>query len=76
MEPIRALKNIAELMTGQRAGAPVPMARVFKTDVKPGAANSPVNVGDLRDCDLWIDRGNADKLNYWDESVKAWRPTT
>jgi len=76
IEPLRALKMIAELVTGQRAGSPVTIARVFRTDVRPGAQNSTVQIFDLRDNDLWIDTGNSNKLKFWDAATEVWIPTT
>lgn len=76
IEPLRALKNLLEMVTGQRTGAPVTMARIFKTDIRPGAANSTILVGDLKDADLWIDTANNNKLRFWNNATQVWIPTT
>lgn len=73
---LRALKDIVELITGQRGGAPAPITRTFATPTQPGAANSPILIRQLQAGDLWIDTGNAAKLNYWDATTKLWIPTT
>lgn len=75
-EPLRALKMLAEMITGQRTGSPVTIARVFRTDVRPGAQNSTVQIHDLRDNDLWIDTANSYKIRFWDAATEVWIPTT
>jgi hypothetical protein len=75
-EPLRALKMVAEMVTGQRKGSPVIMARLFKTATPPGAANSSIKQTFLEDGDLWIDVTHSAKLNYWNAALKIWVPTT
>lgn len=76
LEPLKAIKQIVEMIIGQRGGAPVPMARTFITVIKPGASNSPYTVRELQAGDLWINTGNNAKLNYWDAGTQVWIPTT
>jgi hypothetical protein len=75
-EPLRSMKNILELITGQRPGAPYTVPRVFNTSIQPGSLNSPLKVNQLLDGDLWIDRGNNNKLKFWDKATQVWIPTT
>lgn len=75
-EPIRMMKNVLEMLTGQRPGAPVSLARVWRTEVTPGGNNSPIEIRDLQDNDLWIDTGNNNKLSFWHGRLKTWMPTS
>jgi hypothetical protein len=75
-ELLRSAKQILEMVTGQRAGAPVAIMRLYKSDVQPGAANSPVSIRDLQDGDVWMNPASSYKLNFWDTSKMAWIPTT
>lgn len=73
---LQVMKNLLEMLTGQRGGAPVSYVRVFRSEVAPGNNNSTISARDLKDNDLWIDKLNSDKLNYWDVNTQVWIPTT
>jgi hypothetical protein len=75
-ELLRSVKQILEMVTGQRGGAPTPIVRLYHTDVMPGAANSPVNLSDLQDGDVWINTASSNKLNFWDIKTRSWLQTS
>jgi hypothetical protein len=75
-EPIKALKEAVELLTGQRGGALAPLSRMFIINIPPGNPNSGISKTLLRKGDLWIDTSNNSKLNYWNAATKVWVPTT
>lgn len=76
LDVLKALKQMVEMITGQRGGAPIPMVRVLITPIKPGASNSPYSVRQFQPGDLWIDTANSAKLKYWDVGTQVWIPTT
>lgn len=70
---LQSLKNVVEMITGQRAGAPAPMVRLYKTYVAPGSTSSPIPIQQLRDGDLWINRTvSPPTVNFWDPSTQSW----
>lgn len=75
-EPVRALKMLVEMIIGLRGGAPARLPVVYRDYFKPGSSQSQVPLSQIKDGDFFIDRANADKLNYWDAAVGAWKPTT
>ena len=75
--PLRSTKNMLEMLTGQREGAPFNMAKVFVDQFPPGGLNgADILPQNLRTGDLWIDTANGNKLNFWDARVSLWIPTT
>lgn len=70
---LQGLKNIVEMITGQRAGAPAPMVRLYKTYTAPGISGSPIPLQQLRDGDVWINRSaSPPTINFWDPATKSW----
>jgi len=68
------IKNVVEMLTKQRPGAPYTIARVFKQSLAPGAVNSTIMVQQLLDGDIWIDTGNNYLVKIWDKPTQVWVP--
>lgn len=73
---LRSLKNVLEMMLGQRGGAPAPIPVVYRGYFMPGSSQSTVPRSQLKDGDLFIDLSNNYKLNFWDGPYGLWRPTS
>ena len=76
--PVRALKNLVEMITRQRAAPAGYMARVFIQTLDPSKDPKVTSLRGttLKNGDLWIDQANNSKLRYWDEAARGWAPTT
>jgi len=72
---LQAMKQTLEMLTGQRK-APIATARAYVEPIAPGAVNSPIPVQQLRKGDFWINTASSNKLNFWNDDLKSWRPTS
>lgn len=75
-ELLRSVKQMLEMVTGQRGGAPVAIMRMYRADVAPGAANSTISLRNLQDGDIWIDTSNSNKIHFWNVATMAWVTTS
>lgn len=71
--PLRAIKNIVEMITRQRPGSVAPVARLFRQNLDPSVDPKVTSRGDvLRDGDLWIDTANGNAVRFWDQQSRSW----
>lgn len=75
--PLRAMKNILDMITRQRPDSVAPMARIFRQPLDPSKDAKVTSRGNvLKNGDLWIDTANNNKLRFWDETARSWGVTS
>lgn len=71
---LQGLKNIVEMITGQRGGSPAPTARLYKEKIMPGGPGSSIPIQQLKDGDIWINLSNYNTQSYWNPTTLSWIP--